>query len=302
MNIEFYTQSFPPMRFIGAELYDLAIVKKLKSEGHTVSVRATNIDKQWEHDGIKVNHEPEENPDIVFTHLDLTAKAYLRAKMTGAKLFAIGHNTEDGTISAGQFGKYDGIIFNSESMKKEFGKTASENIVVFPPAPKPGTRGKKIKQDIISVNQAAAKGGVIFANVANELPNEKFVGVLGGWGKQYITELPNLRYIEQSSKSVTQALSGAKAFIVASTKESWGMAASEAIAAGVPVIYFEHLTGVAENVEDAGVAVKAGAFMELVRAVTGELPSRAKCIEQAKKNKARHEESLDNLMKFIGVK
>lgn len=300
MIIELYAMSFPPKRFIGAELYDIAVLKYLQGQGHEVSV-IVPIGESWEYDGISVNQKDTKNPDIILTHLDYSSPAFIRAKETKAKIFGIGHNTGRVSKDAANHGPYDGIILNSDFMKDYFGISRTKNcLVIIPPIPEPKKRFPKTRDTIISINQAREKGGVVFAELAEWLPSEKFVGVLGGWGNQFQKELPNLSYIDHGQNAVKEAMKNAKALVVASTDESWGMAAAEAVSNGIPIVYYTHLQGVAENAGEAGVAVPVGDFGLLVRTLQGELPSRETCIEQAKHNKARHEAGLNDLENLFG--
>jgi glycosyltransferase involved in cell wall biosynthesis len=299
MIIELFAASFPPKRFIGAELYDIAVLKYLQEQGHEVSV-ILPIDESWEFDGISVNPKDRKKPNIVLTHLDYSAPAFLRASQSGAKILGIGHNTGRFSNDAANYGKYDAIILNSNFMKDFFGISKDKKcLIIVPPTPEPQKRFLKTRENFVSVNQAREKGGVAFAELAEWMPKEKFVGVLGGWGGQFTKELPNLSYFEHGPNAVKEVLRKAKALVVASAEESWGMAAAEALSHGVPVVYYKHLHGVAENAGEAGVAVSTGDFGLLVKTLEGELPTREACIEQANKNRARHLDGLRELNDLI---
>lgn len=299
MIIELYAMSFPPKRFIGAELYDLAVLKYLESQGHEVSV-IVPIDESWEYDGISVNKKDTKKPDVILTHLDYSSPAFIKARQSKAKIFGIGHNTGKVSMDAANHGPYDGIILNSDFMKEYFGIKKTKNcLIIIPPIPEPKKRFPKNRDTFISINQAREKGGVVFAELAEWLPTEKFVGVLGGWGQQFTKELSNLSYIEHGPNAVKEAIKNAKALVVASAEESWGMAAAEALSNGVPIVYYKHLRGVSENAGDGGVAVPVGDFGLLVKTLEGELPTREQCVEQAKKNRARHEVGLRELNELI---
>lgn len=299
MIIELYATSFPPKRFIGAELYDIAVLKYLQEQGHEVSV-VLPMDEAWEFDGISVNPKDKKSPDIILTHLDYSAPAFMRAYETGARILGIGHNTGRVAKDAAQYGSYDGLVLNSDFMKDFFEIGKDKNcLIIIPPTPEPRKRFTKKQENFISVNQARAKGGVVFAELAEWLPTEKFVGVLGGWGEQFTKDSPNLSYVDHGPNAVKEAMKNAKALVVASAEESWGMAAAECLSNGIPVVYYTHLQGVAENVGEAGVAVTTGNFGLLVETLKGELPSREACIEQANKNRARHIAGLSELNELI---
>lgn len=300
MKIEFHTNNFPPKRFIGAELYDLELMKKLRDLGNDITV-VVRGDDTWEYDGFQVTNIPGENVDIVFCHFDNTVDAMLSAYKTGAKVIGIGHNTMEASISTAQYTKLDGLIFNSETMKNIVGDTVTENkMVIIPPVPKPKKRIIKQGEKFISVNQTPAKGGVIFKCIAEELPEKEFIAILGGWGEQVKAILPNVQLIENSKTAYNKTIREARAMVLAASDESWGMAASEAIANGVPVIYHSHLDGVSENVGNAGMKVPAGNFMAWVKTVDkNDFPNAATCLKKAEENYIKHCEQLEQLDEFI---
>lgn len=301
LRIQLFCLDFPPRRFIGAEIYDFHLLKFLQEQGHEVSVVATNTEASWEYGGIQVNGLPAK-PDIILTHLDNSSAAFMMAKVSKAKIVGIAHNTGETVKQAAKHGKYDALIFNNHSMAIEFGSRKTEKLaILIPPVPEPKKRIKKVRENITAVNMAIPKGGVVFASLAETLPAENFKAVLGGWGRQVKVDYSNLEYLEHGSDAVDNLLKDAKLFIVASESESWGMAASEAIAAGVPVIYYEHLKGVAENAGIAGIAVNAGRFMNLVEAIKGDLPSKEDCLEQARINKAKHLQGLKEVEQLLGA-
>lgn len=300
MQINLYTNSFPPKRFIGSELYDLELAKYLISEGHKVSVFTAKHGDSWSIEGVEVNPK-KQKADVVFTHLEQTLDAVTDMIASKAKLIGIGHSFHEQSLITGRNMKFDGLILNSENMKAEFGKIKTENtLIITPPVPEPRKRFAKERKDITSVNQGVAKGGRVFAELAKELPNEKFRAVLGGWGNQHKVDLPNIEYMDHANDVVKKALGTSKVFILASITETWSMAGCEALSNGVPVVYHEHLSGVREMAGEAGVAVPMGDMEALVKAVTSELPDRETCLKQAKANKARHEKGLAQLIDFIG--
>jgi glycosyltransferase involved in cell wall biosynthesis len=134
-------------------------------------------------------------------------------------------------------------------MRAELGVDA---LVVNPPAPSviplpPGDR-------IVTLSLNHLKGGPQFLRLARVMPHRRFLAVQGGYGEQLDSSLPNVEILDHvpHEQLAERVWSRAALFLQLSAAESWGMAASEARAHGIPII--AHPTpGLAENLGGSAV-------------------------------------------------
>lgn len=90
---------------------------------------------------------------------------------------------------------------------------------------------------IVQFNLAAGiKGPEVFAHLAAAMPAEKFTAVRGAYGTQLIPSLPNVTVRAPSTSLVRELFGRVAVVIVPSERETYGMIAAEALAAGVPVV------------------------------------------------------------------
>lgn len=294
MKIKLFTRNFAPYRFIGADLYDLALMKSL-SKYNDVSIYNELHSEAYEYNGISVNRDTE-GIDIAICNVDNSSKAFKYSK----KVIGIVHNNNRETIDAARFTKFNGVVFNSETLKDFIGSTLlNKTYVLIPPCPKVSKSKLKVRDRIIGVNLAIQKGGDVLNSLSDVLTDEKFTFILGGWGDQISPSKANVEYFKNSETAFKDELRKAKLFVLPSKNESWGMAASEAIAMGVPVVYASHLDGVRENVGNAGVPVDVSSFSNWLKSINDNLPTMTTCHNQAKINHEKHNTQLSEIMDFI---
>jgi glycosyltransferase involved in cell wall biosynthesis len=101
------------------------------------------------------------------------------------------------------------------------------------------------------------KGGELFRQLAERMPDTAFLGVTGGYGPQQdMSGLPNAEVLPHVPNAAMRDLVWARTrvLLVPSGYESWGRVASEALCSGIPVI--AHPTvGLVENLSEAGIFV-----------------------------------------------
>lgn len=102
------------------------------------------------------------------------------------------------------------------------------------------------------VNLSEEKGGELFGRIARGLPDSKFLGVTGGYGRQYPQHEPNVLTIPSTQNMRDDVYGRTRVLLMPSVTESWGMVGVEAMASGIPVI--AHPTpGLRESLGDAGI-------------------------------------------------
>lgn len=135
MQINAYTLTYPPARFIGSEMMTHRLLLALRDAGHDVLVlvREAQKDAEWVHDGIPVRHRtaPAPVPDLVVCHADLANRALGIARRFRAPLLGICHNDGPGVHSNLERIPFAQLVVNSESMRHSLG--VPDALVINPP-------------------------------------------------------------------------------------------------------------------------------------------------------------------------
>lgn len=253
MRVAVSTLSAPPARFIGSELMTLRLARALQDAGHEVTVHP-RIDCEAEHvhDGVRITPEPIGDTDVIVCHADYGIRARRARKASHVPVVAICHNTGPG-VKIGLVNTIpDLAVVNSAAMRDAL--RVPDALIVNPPAPevvhmRPG-------RCITTLSLNELKGGEQFWRVASMLDRRPFIAVQGGYGDQIVQSRPNVRVLPHvPAEALTGRVWGHTGiFLQLSETESWGMAAAEAIAHGIPVI--AHPTpGIVENLGDAAVYI-----------------------------------------------
>ena len=258
---------YPPKHNCGGEMMAHGIFKYLQNQGHEVRVLLHQANKHritstYVYDGIDV-FPPNENviqnlfrwADAVFTHLDYTHWTISMGRMYRKPVFHLIHNShnypEIGNCDWTQY-----IVYNSDWVKQKL-EYKFPNFTLTPPVDyrefdldiKPSEN-----EYITLVNVNENKGGKILVELARAMPNKSFLGVLGSYDEQITQNLPNVRYVSNTT-NIKEWYAQTRIVIMPSEYESWGMVATEAMCSGIPVICTE-ADGLKENCGKAGIYVK----------------------------------------------
>ena len=240
----------------GGEMMMHNLLKELAKK-HEVTVFITDGEKGElpEIDGVKLDYGGyaemvKYDPDFVFTHFQNTQRASSYCSMNNKKLATLVHNDMYGTrrqlLSSPRALK----IYNSEWIKRTHKLLG---IVIRPPVQPVNV---KHGDCVTLVNVTPEKGSKTFYELAERMPDVKFLAVGGGYwkDKQVKKDLPNVTYIENTANMADDVYSKTRVILMASEYESWGMVAAEAMQSGIPTI--AHPTkGLVENLGNAGVFV-----------------------------------------------
>jgi glycosyltransferase involved in cell wall biosynthesis len=264
MNILCSVHLYPPKHNCGAEYMLHNMVKYLQAQGHNIRIllhqaNHYKITNNYTFDGVDVF--PPTAPvvdglmrwaDVVFTHLDYTKWTIHAAAMYRKPVFHLIHNSHPypEIIDAE---KTQHIIYNSVWLKDLLDYKYPN--FVMPPAidfrnfdyPANGSH-------ITLINLNKNKGGHIFVEIAKAMPNKSFLGVYGSYDPQITQDLPNLTYVP-NTPNIKEVFAKAKILVMPSEYESYGMAATEAMCSGIPVICTE-TPGLKENCGKAGIYIK----------------------------------------------
>lgn len=244
-----------PAHRAGAEIMLHELLKPLVARGHHVTVWATDEVEDAEVDGVTVRAGTPETvaADVVVSHLKSVPVARKLAKAAGARFVQVVHSAAPWVVKDVRAGA-DLVVANSEHVARDL-RWRGDMLVVHPPVyadrhrTRPGRR-------VTLVNPIPAKGAGVFYELARRMPRTPFLAVEGGYQQteQVRERLPNVRWQPHTADMRRRVWAHTRVLLMPSQEESYGMAAVEAAASGIPTI--AHPTpGLQEALGDAGVFV-----------------------------------------------
>lgn len=320
MNVLCSVHLYPPQHLCGAEFMLHAINKHLQSKGHTVKVMLHQanhykIDSHYVYDDIDVFPSDDATimnlfrwADVVITHLDYAKWSMHMAGIHGLPCVHLIHNTyEYPYIVDADHPQF--IVYNSEWASKKL-NYKHENIIV-PPACDYNVYNTNIdasKNEYITlINLDFNKGGHILAQIAEKMPDKKFIGVKGSYSEpakdgQY-TQQPTNVHVWEKQVDIRKVYGLTRILIMPSKYESWGRTATEAMASGIPVICTS-TPGLLENCGEAGIYIQdrdnVGDWVKEIKRLD-EKKAYSIASKKAKERSIQHDprESLNKLERFI---
>lgn len=262
----------------GAEMTAFELLRRLAQRGHEVHVLLSAQTGEpyelggchvWPHTGpmdpFRWFGDPANRPDLVITYLENTQRAAVLCQMHGVPLCHLVHNTFEYTKNAVARGPADLVTYHADWVRRDYEEflTALElpiprSHMVHPMVdPTIYGRGKVGPHDHVTlINVWPNKGAEVFYALAHAFPDQKFLGVTGGYGEQVIRELPNVEFHPHvpAERMPEQVYARTRVLLVPSVYESYGRVAVEAACAGVPVIAAP-TPGLLEALGDDGVFV-----------------------------------------------
>jgi glycosyltransferase involved in cell wall biosynthesis len=267
-----------PVTGAGAETCTHAFARALVAAGHTVDVcltEAAPVKSSYVVDGVSVWHTQnkatpfrwfgtaDNSPDVVITYLHSTVRAAALCLSYGIPLVQICHNEQAWTVNNVARGAAL-VIYNTEwvrdSIERELVRTGRQlpvrTEVIHPPIDRDAYAGEP-GTDVTLVNLADVKGADVFWEMARRFPEQRFLGVCGGYSDQLIMDLPNSDVIPHQAPADMSAVVYArtKVLLMPSRYESYGMVGVEASCRGIPVLASPR-GGLVEALGDAGTFVE----------------------------------------------
>ncbi|MEU1180648.1 glycosyltransferase family 4 protein [Streptomyces sp. NPDC005820] len=242
-----------PYRRAGSETMLQTMMRALRNTGVGVLVVCSSMPEappSWEVDGVPYIHLGplaaellfrSMRPQVMVTHHNYADRAVGLAKEIGARSVLLMHSDYDYAARSMQSGP-DLIVYNTEWVRASLATRYLEvdrtpSLIVHPPVVPEEHRAPATGDRVTLVNLSSDKGVYTWRGVARLLPQLPFLGVTGAHGIQ-VTQplLPNLRVIPQTSDMRGEVWANTRVLFVPSVYESYGMAAVEALASGIPVI------------------------------------------------------------------
>lgn len=194
--------------------------------------------------------------DVMLTHLDYSEHTMDMAEYWDKPCIHLIHNH----ISIDRFKlcrKSDLFIFAANWVLREcLDRTAEfHTTVCYPPVPRAdfhNTIPLEERNAVLLSNLNSNKGGDLLKVVATAMPNVRFIGIQGAYGKQLFPskDMKNVEIVPHTSNP-TQYYDQARVVWCPSRYESFGMVAVEALHAGIPVVASE-TDGLLESVTHEG--------------------------------------------------
>lgn len=256
MRVDALLHLYPPAHCGGADLMLHAMFRALVERDHQVHVWLTHPSGQGEQyalDGVVVHPTESSEPDwatadVIVSHLHNVGAAATIAGSNRQPFVNVVHGTRP--YSRKQLAKPAALlVYNSEWVAAELGHRGN-SIVIRPPV-RAADYKTRSGSKVCLVNLSAAKGGHLFWNLAEAMPDVQFLGVHGSYGEQIVRALSNVELREHGT-DMRAVYRSSRLVLMPSRYESWGRVGVEAMASGIPVL--AHPTpGLQESLGEAGI-------------------------------------------------
>lgn len=274
MRVLMLAHQWIPEHNAGAEVMVHAMLRALVARGHEVDVTLSRqTGEPYELDGVHIwpGRDPKTlipGAGILVTHLENTPAATMLGRWHRRPVVQVLHNTLDVTKRHAPSAAL--LVANSMWMQRDIigsfsGGSRPRVIVVRPPvlaADYATTPGDMVTLINLRPDEESpggvilGKGAELFWQLAELMPDVKFLGVRGAYGTQMVRNLPNVEVVEHvpHDRMRDEVYSRTRVLLVPSNYESWGRVAVEAMSSGIPVI--AHPTpGLTEALGSAGALV-----------------------------------------------
>lgn len=278
LTIAARVHAYPPDHNAGAEWALHEMLRALVRRGHEVTVWLSQPAASrgpYRMDGVSVIPHSAggderfartvRQADAVVSHLENVPSVASLARGYGVPLIVMCHNTFDLTWQPIRSGSCALAVVNSRWMLAKVGEAfhgqshrPGRVLVVRPPVWPDEYRTPR-GDCITLVNCTVSKGAGLLAELAERMPDRKFLAVRGGYGEQEPPTLPNVLVLDHmpGRQMRDEVYARTRLLLMPSDYESWGRVGVEAMASGIPVL--AHPTeGLVESLGGAGVFCDRG--------------------------------------------
>ena len=260
MKIVCIFPSYANKQLAGSEIGAHVINKFLVEQGHQVTVFCDTI-HETDFEGVRLlpnntnRHSLEiRSCDWVFTMFEWSNRAATIAQKYHKPCAVFFHTITKYSFlnNKHRFGDKLHVIYNSNDMKAKMNYNHKSH-VLYPPVTGDVVRESDDKAEYVTlINLNLNKGGDFLLQLADLMPEVKFLGVQGGYMEQIMDlSKPNIRYVEKTN-NIKLVYELTKVLIVPSGYESWGRVAHEAMMNGIPVLSTDG-SGISELIGKDGI-------------------------------------------------
>lgn len=273
LNVLARVHAYPPDHNAGAEWALHEMLRALVRRGHEATVLLSQPAASREPhsvDGVRVVPQAAgadtqfvktvPRADAVVSHLENVPTVASLARGYGVPLIVVCHNTFPLTWQPMLQGSTALAVVNSRWMLAKAEKALAHAVqrphrvlVVRPPVW--ADEYRTTRGDCITlINCTASKGARVLKQLAERMPDRKFLVVRGGYGEQEPPALDNVLMLDHmpGRQMRDEVYARTHLLLMPSDYESWGRVGVEAMASGIPVL--AHPTeGLKESLGDAGV-------------------------------------------------
>lgn len=281
MRILFLQMKYPiGDKFLaGGEIFTHRTVKSLMYSGHECAVYVLRSDEfipkvhptKWEFDGVEINmvnysnEIPVSKFDALFVGLDSTNVGITLGQINHVPTFQIAHGCTVYPVIEylSRTSLPVNVVYNSKFVADGLRYRAPSMIMHCPFDPNDFLVEDKVdpydRPFITLINNIPSKGIMQFLRLAELVPFRRFLVIRGGYyhDRQINeTKLRNVEFMDPQT-DMRKVYARTRILMYLSDVESWGMAASEAQANGIPVIasHTKDTMGLAENLRSSGLYI-----------------------------------------------
>lgn len=269
MRVVAFVHYYVPFRNCGAETMIHRMLRTLREAGHEVRVYVSDQPEappRYTYEGIEVfsvnasmfhREIKRYKPDVLIGQQYESEHVSIAGQRLGIPSVMVVHSGP-GTKHSNYIArilknrKFDLVVFNTNWIVDTLPRVP-HSMVLHPPViaeEHRTTRG----DSVTLVNLCEDKGVRTFNELAERMPNLSFLGVEGGYGPQTYKDLPNLDFVYQTDNMRDDVWSRTRVLLMPSVYESYGLAGTEALASGIPVL--AHPTpGLMESLGPAGIFI-----------------------------------------------
>lgn len=193
--------------------------------------------------------------DVVFTHLDFAKWSTHLARMTKRPIYFFSHNSSHFYDEMMNLNKNTRAVYNCAAIKDILNYDAPSFILHPPCDYRYYDVSATAKPEYITlINLNENKGANQFYEIAERMPEKKFLGVIGSYDEQIIKKLPNVTIMEKMV-DIRPVYEKTRILLMPSEYESWGRTATEAMCSGIPVLVTPTF-GLKENIGEGGIFIE----------------------------------------------
>jgi glycosyltransferase involved in cell wall biosynthesis len=242
--------------------------------------------------------------DVIITHLDCSPRALGYATAFRRPLVFYSHAPNHTHFFRVRPTNASLVIFNAAHSLRGAYTWRGHSLVLHPPIEREQYAVKSTGDAVVLVNLCAEKGAETFYAVAQALPDTRFLGVRGSYGKQVLppANTSNIEVVGPVADMRT-IYEQARVVLMPSWSESWGRVAMEAAASGIPAIVAP-TDGLRECMGNAATYIAADntvGYIAAVRRLLGGVRIWSKASRSALARFAEYETSLAEELKAVEV-